>query len=92
MSNFHTDYTEQQYYDVENKNFDSPDKLLIRRKHLDEFLNRNDLIIFWECLGEKRFMIEEMRDQKWSEWSGLLTLTDKGVVGEVKKYNKEKTE
>ncbi|MGG5343968.1 NACHT domain-containing protein [Enterococcus sp. AZ192] len=80
------------FYDVENKKFDSPDKLLIRRKHLDEFLNRNDLIIFWECLGEKRFMIEEMRDQKWSEWSGLLTLTDKGVVGEVKKYNKEKTE
>lgn len=76
------------FYNKESEKYDSPDKLLIRKKHLEEFLNRNDLIMFWECLGKKRFMIKEMRDQKWSEWSGLLTLTEKGIVGDVRKYSK----
>lgn len=74
------------YYSKDSKKYNSPNKLLIRRKHLDKFLKENELVMFWTCLGEKRFMPQEMRDQKRSEWSGLLSLTDSGTVGEMKKH------
>ncbi|WP_080146958.1 ATP-binding protein [Marinilactibacillus piezotolerans] len=77
------------FYERESENFDSPHRILIRKKHLDKFLNKNELVLFWECLGEKRFMIEKMRDQEWSEWSGLLTLVDNDIVGEVVRYSKD---
>lgn len=79
------------FYDRESEKYNSPNKLLIRKDHLNSFLNRNDLIMFWECFGEKRFIFEEMRNQKWSEWSGLLTLTDEGISGEVRQYRKDTT-
>ncbi|WP_076648268.1 NACHT domain-containing protein [Latilactobacillus sakei] len=72
------------FYDRESEKYNSPHKLLIRKKDLDDFLKRNDLVMFWECLGEKTFEIEEMENKVWSEWSGLLTLTDKGLSGELK--------
>lgn len=71
------------YYSKDSMKYNSPNKLLIRKKHLDKFLKKNELVMFWTCLGEKRFMLQEMRNQKWSEWSGLLTLTDEGIIGEM---------
>ncbi|WP_314087236.1 hypothetical protein [Pseudolactococcus chungangensis] len=75
------------FYSRDSNKFDSPYKLMIRKKHLDNFLIRNGLILFWECLGEKQFINEDMRHREWSEWSGLLTLTDDGIVGEMIKYD-----
>ena len=75
------------FYSKDSNKFDRPYKLMIRKKQLDDFLSRNGLILFWECLGEKQFVIEDMRHQKVSEWSGLLTLTNDGIVGEMIKYN-----
>lgn len=77
------------FYDRENESYNSPHKLLIRKKSLEEFLNRNGLTLFWKCLGEKQFINKKMKDKVWSEWSGLLTLTDEGIIGEVRKHIEE---
>lgn len=78
------------FYSRDSEKFDGSHKLLIRKKHLDKFLDRNQLSMFWICFGEKRFMVQEIRNQEWSEWSGFLTLTDNGIVGDIRKYDKKK--
>ncbi|MDN5412480.1 MAG: hypothetical protein L0F95_08775, partial [Lactococcus sp.] len=73
------------YYSKDSTEYNSPSKLLIRKKHLEDFLKRNELVMFWTCLGEKRFTSQEIRNKKWSEWSGLLVITEEGIIGDMKK-------
>ena len=80
------------FYSKDSDKFDSPHKLLIRKKHLDIFLEKNELSIFWVCFGEKRFIFQYMRGQEWSQWSGLLEFKGSDVVGEMRKRDKEKPE
>lgn len=56
--------------------------LLIRTDYLKEFLNKEDLCLFWRCFGEKQFFMDS-HDQIWSEWNGLLYLDNEGIQGSM---------
>ncbi|MDT2897168.1 hypothetical protein [Lactococcus lactis] len=78
------------FYIKDGKKFDGSHRLLIRKKILDEFLDKNELVIFWTCLSEKNFIIQEMQDQEWSEWGGLMHYSDGTVIGAMNQYEKKK--
>lgn len=71
------------FYDKESEKFDSPRRLMFRKDILDEFLTRNELVMFWICLGEKQFITQEARKQVWSTWSGFLTLGCDEIQGNM---------
>lgn len=77
------------FYIKDNEKFDSSHRFLIRKKYLDQFLCQNELVMFWICRAEKNFLVEEMDAQEWSEWSGLLYLSNDKIVGEIVKIHKK---
>ena len=76
-------------YIKDSEEFDSSHRFLIRKDHLNKFLDQNELTLFWICRGEKNFMVQEIREQEWSEWGGLLCLSNDKIVGEIVKYDKK---
>lgn len=58
--------------------------LVIKKEYLEQFLNENKLKLFWCCLGEKRFILGEMKNQIWSEWSGFLHFCNNKVKGDIR--------
>ena len=63
--------------------------LLIKKKQLTNFMNEENLRIFWTCLGEKQY-IYGTRNQIWSEWSGFLYLEENKIVGKMKNMKSKK--
>lgn len=45
-------------------------RFLIRKDYLDDFLEKNNYVLFWTNMGEKRFNIG-IDELKYSEWSGI---------------------
>lgn len=56
--------------------------LLIKKKYLDNFLNENNLKLFWTCLGEKQYLFGHRRQIR-SEWSGFLYLDENQIIGSM---------
>ena len=56
------------------------DGLLIRKDYLINFLEENELSLFWVCLGEKQYFQGSMQ-QIWSEWSGFLYFHENNITG-----------
>lgn len=56
--------------------------LLIRADLLKKFLQMNDLMMFWSCIGEKQYFFGDHR-QKWSRWSGCYHLEDDQILGDM---------
>lgn len=75
-------------YIKDSEEFDSSHRFLIRKGHLNKFLAQNELTLFWICRGEKDFMVQEIREQEWSEWGGLLYLSNDKIVGEIVKFDR----
>lgn len=58
------------------------DGLLIRADLLKQFLQANDLIMFWSCLGEKQYFFGG-HSQAWSKWSGCYHFEDGEIRGKM---------
>ena len=56
--------------------------LLIRKDYLERFLRMNELVLFWECLGEKQFF-KDSQSQIWTEWEGLFILRNGSIEGKM---------
>jgi hypothetical protein len=60
--------------------------LLVRKDSLLQFLEENNLRIFWTCLGEKQIYGDfyyKIEITNWLELSGVYTLIDNEVVGSL---------
>ena len=58
------------------------DGLLIRADLLKKFLQMNDLMMFWSCIGEKQYFFGDYR-QEWSRWSGCYHFEDDQILGNM---------
>lgn len=61
--------------------------LIVNKKSLQDFLKENKLRIFWTCLGEKNILGASFRGERFSQWlelSGVYTLDDGHVEGEMR--------
>lgn len=61
--------------------------LSIRKDALLQFLDENNLKIFWTCLGEKQILgdtYDRIKYTQWLELSGVFTLNANGVDGIIK--------
>lgn len=56
--------------------------LIFRKDYLDKFIEENNLVIFWECYGEKQYFYED-HNQYWQEWNGILYLEDNEIKGTI---------
>lgn len=56
--------------------------LVLRKDYLDKFIKENNLVLFWECYGEKQFFYEG-HNQYWQEWNGILCLEDDEIKGTI---------
>lgn len=56
--------------------------LIFRKDYLDKFIEDNNLVIFWECYGEKQYFYED-HNQYWHEWNGILYLEDNEIKGTI---------
>ena len=56
--------------------------LVLRKDYLDKFIKENNLVLFWECYGEKQYFYEE-HNQYWQEWNGILYLEDDEIKGSI---------
>lgn len=56
--------------------------LVLRKDYLDKFIKENNLVLFWECYGEKQYFYEE-HNQYWQEWNGILYLEDNEIKGSI---------
>lgn len=74
-------------YDGSDSGVDSG--LLIRKDYLMRFLEKNNMKLFWTCLGEKQYFRGD-RNQIWSEWSGFLYLNNDGNIKGSMKFQKIK--
>lgn len=66
--------------------------LIVKQNFIQEFLSKNNLKIFWTCLGEKNIYgtsFSGKRFSKWLELSGVFTLNNGNVEGEIKPIIKE---
>jgi hypothetical protein len=64
----------------------SPSCLLVRKNSLLQFLEENNLRIFWTCLGEKQIYGDsshKIQVSRWLELSGVFTLVEDEVVGSI---------
>lgn len=59
------------------------DGLIIRFDLISQFLKDKDLVLFWPCVGEKRYFLGGNK-QIWSEWSGCFHLEGEEIIGELK--------
>ena len=60
--------------------------LSVRKDSLLQFLEENNLRIFWTCLGEKQIYGDfnhKIKTNNWLELSGVYTLVDNEVVGSI---------
>lgn len=61
--------------------------LIVKKDFFQNFLMKNNLKIFWTCLGKKNIYGTSFggeRFSKWLELSGVYTLNDGSVEGEIK--------
>lgn len=56
--------------------------LIFRKDYLDKFIKDNNLVLFWECYGEKQYFYED-HNQYWQEWNGILYLEDNEIKGTI---------
>ena len=56
--------------------------LIFRKDYLDKFIKDNNLVIFWECYGEKQYFYAG-HNQYWQEWNGILYLEDNEIKGTI---------
>lgn len=56
--------------------------LIFRKDYLDKFIKDNNLVLFWECYGEKQYFYED-HNQYWQEWNGILYLEDNEIKGSI---------
>lgn len=56
--------------------------LIFRKDYLDKFIEDNNLVIFWECYGEKQYFYAG-HNQHWQEWNGILYLDDNEIKGSI---------
>lgn len=56
--------------------------LIFRKEYLDKFIKDNNLVIFWECYGEKQYFYAG-HNQYWQEWNGILYLEDNEIKGSI---------
>lgn len=56
--------------------------LIFRKDYLDKFIEDNNLVIFWECYGEKQYFYAG-HNQYWQEWNGILYLEDTEIKGTI---------
>lgn len=56
--------------------------LIFRKDYLDKFIKYNNLVLFWECYGEKQYFYEG-HNQYWQEWNGILYLEDNEIKGTI---------
>lgn len=56
--------------------------LIFRKDYLDKFIEDNNLVIFWECYGEKQYFYAG-HNQYWQEWNGILYLEDNEIKGTI---------
>ena len=61
------------------------DGLVIRADLLKQFLQENDLMIFWACLGEKQYFYGD-HNQKWSKWTGCFYPEGNEISGHMIKH------
>ena len=60
--------------------------LIVRKNALLQFLETNDLRIFWICLGEKQIygdLYHKTETTNWLELSGVYTLVGNEIVGSI---------
>ncbi|MDU2565004.1 MAG: hypothetical protein E7C89_00225 [Anaerococcus sp.] len=57
-------------------------RFLIRKDYLDDFLEKNNYVLFWTNMGEKRFNIG-INESKYSEWSGINWYSKGKYQGEM---------
>lgn len=58
------------------------DGLLIRADLLKRFLQANDLMMFWSCMGEKQYFHGD-HSQVWSKWSGCYHFEGDDILGNM---------
>lgn len=56
--------------------------LLFRADFLKQFLEANNLKLFWSCIGEKQYFLGD-HNQKWSEWNGCYHFEGDVVAGNM---------
>ena len=56
--------------------------LIFRKDYLDKFIKENNLVIFWECYGEKQYFYGG-NNQYWQEWDGILYLENNEIKGSI---------
>ncbi len=64
-----------------------PSVLKVKKAFLQEFLSKNNLKIFWTCLGEKNIYGASFSEKKFPrglELSGVYTLNNGRIEGEIK--------
>ena len=57
--------------------------LIIRKDYLDQFLQENDLSVFWNFIGEKQYFIKSPRDQYYSRWNGFFWMVNSEIQSNI---------
>ncbi len=66
------------------------DGTVIRLDYMKKFLEDNQLVLFWTCMGEKQcFDGTNSWEQEWSEWSSFAYLDDE-IVGNYQRAENKK--
>ncbi|MBT2765917.1 ATP-binding protein [Paenibacillus sp. ISL-20] len=65
--------------------------LLIKKDSFVQFLTENKLKVFWTCLGEKQVIGDSFNDRynKWLELSGVYSIHQGNVDGELKIFKQQ---
>lgn len=57
------------------------DGTVVRLDYMKKFLEDNQLVLFWTCMGEKQcFNGTNSWEQKWSEWSSFAYLDENDEI------------
>ena len=62
---------------------DTINGLIIRKDYLDQFLQENDLGIFWDFVGEKQYFTESPREQYYSRWKGFFWMVNSEILSDI---------
>ena len=60
--------------------------LLIRKDFLEKYLKEKDVMLCWDCTGEKQYFMGNL-NQEWSRWSGFYYYENGQVVGDLESHD-----